>query len=165
MVDVTPEGSNYKETPAIVLIDEIDTYLHPKWQYEILNFLVMQFPNVQFIVTTHSPYVVGSIPNDKIKIYICEKDGFDAKVEAFDDIPVYGSRIDLLNELVFKTPSRMGKIAPIVNQLRSSIQQNDFDKVEEMKMKLLDAGIDIKIDTEISSLISLANTKKRMAKV
>jgi predicted ATP-binding protein involved in virulence len=58
---------DFTKLPAVCLIDEIDTYLHPKWQYSILDALVKAFPNVQFIVTTHSPYVVGSIPNDKIQ--------------------------------------------------------------------------------------------------
>jgi AAA domain, putative AbiEii toxin, Type IV TA system len=169
LVEVTPKGSDYTKTAAIVLIDEVDTYLHPQWQYTILDYLVESFPNVQFIVTTHSHYVVGSIPNDKIKIYICEKEAFDAKVEAFssveEPINVYGSRLDLLNELVFKTPSRVGKVTPIIQQMRASLQQNDFDAVEKIRKKLVDMGIDIKTDPEISSLISLANTKKRMAKV
>lgn len=165
LVEVTPKGSDYKQTSAIVLIDEIDTYLHPQWQYTILDYLVESLPNVQFIVTTHSPYVVGSIPNDKIKIYICEKEGFDAKVEAFEPIHVYGSKLDLLNELVFKTPSRIKKVAPLVSQMRTSIQQSDFDAFETIKKKLVEIGIDIQTDAEISSLISLANTKKRMAKV
>jgi predicted ATPase len=43
--------------PGVVLIDEIDAHLHPSWQREIGPWLTRLFPNVQFIVTTHSPYV------------------------------------------------------------------------------------------------------------
>ncbi len=46
------------QTPGIVMIDEIDLHLHPSWQREVLRQLHSVFPNVQFIVTTHSPNVV-----------------------------------------------------------------------------------------------------------
>ena len=43
--------------PGIVLIDEIDAHLHPEWQRTIGPWLTKLFPNIQFIVTTHSPYI------------------------------------------------------------------------------------------------------------
>ena len=56
------------ETPGVVLIDEIDLHLHPRWQARILDDLVRIFPNVQFITTTHSPVVVASVPRNNIRI-------------------------------------------------------------------------------------------------
>lgn len=50
------------------MIDEIDLHLHPRWQARILEDLVRIFPNVQFIVTTHSPVVVASVPRGNIRI-------------------------------------------------------------------------------------------------
>ncbi len=52
--------------PGIVLIDEIETHLHPKWQREILPNLTKTFPNVQFIVSTHSPQIISSVPKEAI---------------------------------------------------------------------------------------------------
>lgn len=49
------------DLPGIILIDEIELHLHVAWQKRILPFLVNVFPNVQFIVATHSPFVVSSI--------------------------------------------------------------------------------------------------------
>ena len=49
--------------PGIVLIDEIETHLHIELQKEIMPFLTDMFPNVQFIVSTHSPFVISSISN------------------------------------------------------------------------------------------------------
>ena len=51
------------DTPAIVLIDEIETHLHVELQKRILPFLTKMFPRVQFIVATHSPFVIISLPN------------------------------------------------------------------------------------------------------
>lgn len=50
------------------MIDEIDLHLHPRWQARILEDLVRIFPNVQFILTTHSPVVVASVPRGNIRI-------------------------------------------------------------------------------------------------
>ena len=49
--------------PGIVLIDEVDLHLHPSWQQRVLPDLLGVFKNVQFIVTTHSPQVVSTVPS------------------------------------------------------------------------------------------------------
>ena len=51
---------NITETKGIVLIDEIDMHLHPKWQWNIVDALRKTFPNVQFIATTHAPILFAS---------------------------------------------------------------------------------------------------------
>lgn len=48
-------------TPGIVLIDEVDLYLHPHWQRHVLSDLKKAFPKIQFIVTTHSPFIIQSV--------------------------------------------------------------------------------------------------------
>lgn len=107
LVEVTPEGEqDYRKTPGIVLIDEIDTYLHPKWQAKILAVLVDRFPNVQFVVTTHSPYVVGSVPGDQTAIFTCKKEEQEVIVEKFDEFMPYGANIERLSEKVFGVKGR-----------------------------------------------------------
>jgi predicted ATP-binding protein involved in virulence len=53
-------------TYGVVLIDEIDLHLHPKWQRQIVPKLRQLFPEVQFVVTTHSPFVLQSVEKGKI---------------------------------------------------------------------------------------------------
>jgi len=48
------------ETPGIVLIDEIDWNDHPNWQRKIVDSLKTTFPKIQFIATTHSPFIIQS---------------------------------------------------------------------------------------------------------
>lgn len=55
-------------TPGIVLIDEIELHLHPAWQQQIIPTLQKIFPKIQFIVTTHSPQVVSSVPRKCVRI-------------------------------------------------------------------------------------------------
>ncbi|MGH1336267.1 MAG: AAA family ATPase [Aureispira sp.] len=61
------DQEDFKNAPAILLIDEIDTYLHPKWQRNILAFLAATFTQTQFIVTTHSPLVANYIDGEEIE--------------------------------------------------------------------------------------------------
>lgn len=62
-----PEG-NPLDGEGIVLIDEIDLHLHPQWQSEIAQRLTMTFPNIQFIVTTHSPHVINNVPTESLRM-------------------------------------------------------------------------------------------------
>lgn len=55
-----------KKTPGIVLIDEIDLYLHPHWQQHVLADLHEAFPEIQFIVSTHSPFIVQSVESQSV---------------------------------------------------------------------------------------------------
>lgn len=59
-------GADAIDSQAIVLIDEVDLHLHPRWQQRVLVDLANAFPNAQFIVTTHSPQVLTSIRPEQI---------------------------------------------------------------------------------------------------
>ena len=56
-----PPGAKLVDNHGVVMVDEIDLHLHPKWQLIVLPTLSKAFPNIQFIVTSHSPLVVGSL--------------------------------------------------------------------------------------------------------
>ncbi len=56
-----PSGCKLVDNCVIVMVDEIDLHIHPKWQISILPVLARALPNIQFIVTSHSPLVVGSL--------------------------------------------------------------------------------------------------------
>ena len=59
-------GDVCNETDGIVLIDEVDLHLHPKWQQRIIGDLTEIFPKVQFIVSTHAPEVINSVPRENV---------------------------------------------------------------------------------------------------
>jgi len=54
------------ETEGVVLIDELDMHLHPSWQKNVIADLKKTFPNIQFIITTHSPFIVQSLKADEV---------------------------------------------------------------------------------------------------
>lgn len=55
-----------EKSKGVVLIDEIDIHLHPNWQKSVVNSFKIAFPNIQFITTTHSPFIIQSLKNDEL---------------------------------------------------------------------------------------------------
>ena len=75
-----------RETHGVALIDEVDMFLHPTWQQTILASLRTAFPKVQFIVTTHSPQVLTTVPRENIRV-LEQEDGFaEARMPLFSPL-------------------------------------------------------------------------------
>jgi len=66
MADLNPHLEDPTQSPGVVLIDEIDLHLHPRWQQLVVKGLLEAFPNVQFIMSTHSPQVLTTLREDSI---------------------------------------------------------------------------------------------------
>jgi predicted ATP-binding protein involved in virulence len=56
------------QTPGVVLIDELDVHLHPRWQRRVASDLKTTFPKIQFICTSHSPQVIGEVSPEEIRL-------------------------------------------------------------------------------------------------
>lgn len=94
-----PAGESVLHSPGIVLIDEVELHLHPSWQQKVLPSLMQIFPNVQFIVTTHSPQVITSIAARHIRILR------DNRVFSFSD-ETQGAEANRVLEDVFQVSKR-----------------------------------------------------------
>ncbi len=78
-----------KKMFGIVLIDEIEQHLHPRWQRRIIQLLHDQFPNIQFITTTHSPLCAAGtadVSEDGARLALVKRDE-DKSVALVDDLP------------------------------------------------------------------------------
>ncbi len=75
-----------KETKGIVLIDEVDMFLHPAWQQTVLASLQKAFPKIQFIVTTHSPQVLTTVAKENIRRLGSDKQEAYAKIPDFSPL-------------------------------------------------------------------------------
>jgi len=63
------ENDAPSQTPGVVLIDELDLHLHPRWQRQIVDDLKRTFPKIQFIATSHSPFIIQSLePGELINL-------------------------------------------------------------------------------------------------
>jgi predicted ATP-binding protein involved in virulence len=70
------------QTPGVVLIDELDVHLHPKWQRGLSADLKRIFPKIQFLTTTHSPQVIGGVEPQEI-IRLLPDGGHDVPAQSF----------------------------------------------------------------------------------
>jgi predicted ATP-binding protein involved in virulence len=79
-----------KNAKGLVLIDELDQHLHPQWQKRIVEDLKQTFPNLQFVATTHSPFIIQSLKKTEV-INLDELDGIDSDFfkQSIEDIAEY----------------------------------------------------------------------------
>ncbi|MFJ5335390.1 retron Ec78 anti-phage system effector ATPase PtuA [Pectobacterium sp. CHL-2024] len=75
MITLNPNMSNPLESYGIVVIDEIELHLHPKWQQSIVSSLLNTFKNLQFVITTHSPQVLSTVDKRNIRMFIKDDEG------------------------------------------------------------------------------------------
>jgi len=61
-----------RETPGVVLIDELDVHLHPIWQRRVASDLKRNFPAIQFVATSHSPQIIGELQPEEIRLMTME---------------------------------------------------------------------------------------------
>ncbi|MDO6498186.1 AAA family ATPase [Photobacterium sanguinicancri] len=73
LVTLNPNAENPLHGKGVVIIDELDLHLHPKWQQSIVLNLENTFPNLQFIISTHSPLILTTVTSEQIKILRDEK--------------------------------------------------------------------------------------------
>lgn len=86
--------SSALDVPGIVLIDEVDLHLHPKAQESYLKILTEYFPHIQFVITTHSPFIVRGLPNESIVISLPSGRVFTDPFEKMD--------IDSITRIIFQ---------------------------------------------------------------
>ncbi len=151
-----PSVTDIKDFYGIVLVDEIDLHLHPKWAYSIVRKLREWFPNIQFIFTTHSPTVILGASNDAIFFKIYKEDGVSKISQPINNIknmmantvstsPLFGlssaraknsdGNLDTRDDFVYSKIHN--KIAQRVNS-NNSITEDDILKMIDDEFELFD---------------------------
>lgn len=126
---------------GIVLIDELETHLHIELQKKIFPFLTKFFPRIQFIVTTHSPYILNSISN--AKAYDLER-----QVE-LDNLSGFSS--DDLAEGYFEADAYSDELKNSLNRYEELCLRNDL--TEDERAERAEIRIKFKnISTELSGV-------------
>ena len=125
MALLNPEHNYAKETEGIVLIDELDMHLHPKWQWNILQALRETFPNIQFIIATHSPILVSSCKDGNI-IRI------DDNHKASPSDRAYGYDIDDIAELILGSTGAPPHIKALRDQFETAINRGDISSAGQI---------------------------------
>ncbi|MDO5450672.1 MAG: AAA family ATPase [Akkermansia sp.] len=122
-------GGNPLDGPGVLMIDEVDAHLHPKWQYRVIGDLQRTFPNVQLIVTTHSAEVVSTV--DKKHVYILEPE--DGVVhEKHPEQQTEGSYPEDIASMVMGAPNHVDTVPAYQAYLRclGMIQEGGQDTIE-----------------------------------
>lgn len=114
-----------EETGGIVLIDEIDLHLHPQWQQRIIGDLQSIFPKVQFIVTTHAPIVIQSVPKENI-IVLENNEAYSINQQ------VYGRDVNSILREVMGVSERPKDIKEMFNNFYSFLDKEDFENASEI---------------------------------
>lgn len=113
------------ETPGVVLIDEVDLHLHPQWQQTILSDLHAVFPNVQFIVTSHAPAVINSVPREQIRIL----DNGEIYMPAAQ---TYGRDANSILREVMKVSERPADVVQRLDAFYACMDGNDYEEADKM---------------------------------
>lgn len=118
-----PELKNPLDGEAIVLIDELDLHLHPRWQREVVGKLTRTFPNCQFIVTTHSPQIVGEVSPENIII-------LEEGKQPYCPDQSFGMDTNWILEFLMGTHSRNPEFEQKLNMISDLIEDNELEKAQ-----------------------------------
>ncbi len=141
------------QTPGVVLIDELDLHLHPKWQRRIANDLARAFPTIQFITTTHSPQIVSEMEPEDVQVLTEEG--------AIHPEQAYGMESDWIVENVMGGDSRKPKVAERIHAVFKEAQSGNLTEAKELLEKL---KVDLHgTDADLSKAEAVITRKEMMS--
>ena len=154
--------------PAVVIVDEIDLHLHPSWQRRIRKYLTEHFPNVQFIVTAHSPLMALSSLDTNVAVL--RRSGDHTEIINDPDL-VQGWRLDqLITSELFDLPSAR---SPEVEEMRAryrfligkrDLSNNEQEELDELQRREQDLPIANSPEEEKAMEIILRAAKRLESK-
>lgn len=150
-----PSRENPLEGEGVVLIDEVDLHLHPSWQGRMMPLLFRTFPNIQFIVTTHSPKVLSEI-KDEANIFEIYQDGNAINVRKQN--PMNGWDINHIMRDFMHTDILNEETQKLIDEIYNCIENENFDQAEELVDQL--ARITDEMNVEVVRARTLIHRKR-----
>lgn len=117
------------ETPGLILIDELDVHLHPRWQWHVIDVLRHVFPNVQFIATTHSPIIIASAKD----VWCIDIENLASPKAAMSG---YGLEVDYILRRIQNSADLPTSVAAQLETFYGAIDREDFTSAKEALTKL-----------------------------
>ena len=131
LVQANPEMDDpVSNAEAVVLIDELELHLHPKWQRQIIRKLETTFPRCQFIATTHSPQVVGELAHDRIQIL--------TENGVFWPARSFGADSSRVLEEIMEAPPRTHEVEELLAQVSREVSEQRYEKARESLADLVE---------------------------
>lgn len=116
------------EGTGLVLIDEIELHMHPLWQRKVLKVLRETFPNIQFLITTYSPQILGEA-DDSYNIFVLSETGDGGcRVRRIQRMDGYDSNRIL--EKYMDTNSKNAAVKELISDIYHLISQKEYQKAE-----------------------------------
>lgn len=156
MALANPELCNPLEGTGVVLIDELDLHMHTSWQRKVMRILKQTFPNIQFIITTHSPQILGELSDEYNLFYMVRNEG-EVKVETYNSFLGWDTNVIL--EEVMDTSSVNSEIKSLLNQMYHCIENKDYDNAEKIA-DLLDEKTNGHVDGVAKARILISRGKR-----
>lgn len=140
MFDRYPDSKNPLAEPAVVLVDEIDLHLHPKWQRTLMSYLSERFPNTQFIATAHSPLVVQAATD--ANIVLLRRVGDHVVIEN-DVKKIHGWRVDqiLTSDLFGLESARPPELDDLMAERTKLLSKSRLTKKDRARLDQLEEEI------------------------
>lgn len=130
LAQLNPDApTKMEEISGVVLIDEIDMHLHPKWQWNIVKALEETFPCVQFILATHSPIVISSCKNEKLIMINNER-------EVYYLADAYGYSVEDVLNFRQGTIEKPKDIKEMSQAFEAAIEDEEFELAEGIIEKM-----------------------------
>lgn len=133
MALANPQLSNPLNGEGVVLIDELDLHMHTSWQRKVMRVLKNTFPNIQFIITTHSPQILGELDDGYNLFYLVRESG-KVTLQQYESFIGWDSNVIL--EEVMKTPSVNMEVKHRVEQMYEHIADKNYDQAEKIADEL-----------------------------
>ena len=148
-----PTIENPLKGSGIVLIDEIDLHLHPAWQRNVVGHLLKTFPNCQFIITTHSPQVLGELQPQDIRLLNNFQISIPSQSFGLDSNSILDSIQNTTNETL-RQNSEVAKRIEEINKLIDGEKLHEArEKLSELEKDLNGSTVDtVALGTELSIL-------------
>lgn len=127
-----PRKRNPLEGEGVILIDEIDLHLHPAWQRRAVTNLTKVFPNVQFVVTTHSPQILSEVAPESIRL-LYQEDNLIKFTIPKQSIGL--NSVEILRELM-DDPGINSTVPKRIAEIATKIDHDEFDAARELIQKL-----------------------------
>ena len=118
MALANPERENPLEGIGVVLIDELDLHMHTSWQRKVLSVLKKTFPNIQFIITTHSPQILGEV-DDTFKLFYMFKEGQKIALKSYKSFMGWDTNVNQ-------------DIKRMLDEMYLLIEKKKFDEAEKL---------------------------------
>ena len=133
MALANPHLSNPLEGHGVVLIDELDLHMHTSWQRKVMRVLKETFPNIQFIITTHSPQILGEL-DDTFNLFYMLREDNQVTLKQYKSFIGWDANVIL--EEIMKTSSVNIGIKQLVEQMYEHINNKKYEQAEEIADKL-----------------------------